>query len=197
MHRNAKIVGAGVAVVLAAGLGYALFSGGEDELGFDTVEREGPFSVRDYPRLTVAEAVADGPRQSALTRGFMALADYIAGAGRKGARLPMIAPVLADGDEDGRGWRTRFVMPADARVETLPVPSEGIRVRAIAARRVAAVRFSGEADDLALAGHEAELRRWMKAHGHRPAGPVEHAFYNAPIVPGPLRRNEVLIPLAA
>src|SRR3954462_11070069 len=105
MHINAKMVGASVAAAVSASIGYLLLSH-EKEPEFDTVERDGAFSVRDYPRLLVAETVAEGLRESALSRGFLALADYISGA-HGGRRIPMSLPVLADGDEDGRGWRTR------------------------------------------------------------------------------------------
>lgn len=195
MQVNAKMVGAGVAAAVAAGIGYLLLSHGE-EPEFDTVERDGAFSVRDYPRLLVAETVAEGLRESALSRGFLALADYISGR-HGGRRIPMTVPVFADGDEDGRGWRTRFVMPARLSPEALPEPEQGIVVRALEPRRIAAVRFTGEANEESLAAHEDELRGWIAEHGHSPAGPVEHAFYNSPLTPGPLRRNEVLIPLAA
>jgi hypothetical protein len=195
MPMNAKLVGAGVAAAVAATLGYLLLSH-DEEPDFATVERDGAFSVRDYPRLLVAETVAQGLRESALSRGFLALADYISGR-HGGRRIPMTVPVLADGDEDGRGWRTRFVLPARLTPEALPVPEDGIVIRSLAARRIAAVRFAGEANDGTLAAHETELRDWLAQHGHRAAGPVEHAFYNSPLVPGPLRRNEVLIPLAA
>jgi len=195
MQINAKMVGAGVAAAVAAGIGYLLLAH-EKEPGFDTVERDGAFSVRDYPRLLVAETVAEGLRESALSRGFLALADYIARA-HGGRRIPMSVPVLADGDEDGRGWRTRVVVPARIPAEALPVPEQGVTIRSLAARRIAAVRFTGEASDDALAAHEDELRGWIEEHGHSAAGPAEHAFYNSPLTPGPLRRNEVLIPLAA
>lgn len=195
MQINAKMVGAGVAAAVAAGIGYLLLSH-EKEPGFDTIERDGAFSVRDYPRLLVAETVAEGLRESALSRGFLALADYISGA-HGGRRIPMSVPVLADGDEDGRGWRTRVVVPARIPAEALPVPEQGVTIRSLAARRIAAVRFTGEASDDALAAHEDELRGWIEEHGHSAAGPAEHAFYNSPLTPGPLRRNEVLIPLAA
>jgi len=195
MQVNAKLVGAGVAAAVAAGIGYLLLSH-DEETEFATVERDGAFSVRDYPRLLVAETVAQGLRESALSRGFLALADYVSGR-QGGRRIPMTVPVLADGDDDGRGWRTRFVMPARLTPETLPVPDDGIVIRSLAARRIAAVRFAGEANDDALAAHEQELRGWIAEHGHSPSGPVEHAFYNSPLTPGPLRRNEVLIPLAA
>jgi hypothetical protein len=59
------------------------------------------------------------------------------------------------------------------------------------------VRFSGNggASDLALM--EARLRDWLTGQGIMPAGEAEFAFYDAPMVPGPLRRNEVLIPISA
>jgi len=196
MHLNPKLVGAGVAAAIAAALGYALLAAQDDEAEFKTLERDGAFSVRDYPRLLVAETVSLGMRESALTRGFLALADYIVGKDRAGQRIPMTVPVLADGDEDGRGWRTRFVMPARYTPETLPLPGEEIAIRSLPARRIAAVRFAGEATDATLDAHEDALRGWMRGHALSAAGPVEHAFYNPPFTPGLLRRNEVLIPLA-
>ncbi|WP_137862464.1 MULTISPECIES: heme-binding protein [unclassified Sphingomonas] len=197
MPLNAKMVGAGVAAAVAAGVGYALLFRPEDEAAFSIVARNGAFSVRDYPRLLVAEAVVPGTRQAALSVGFTRLADYVFGRGRAGGRLPMTVPVLSDGDEDGRGWRTRFVMPADASIETLPDPSAGVRLRALPARRIAALRFTGVDSDGQLDAHEAELRAWIGDNGFRPAGPVEHAFYNSPFTPARLRRIEVMIPLAA
>jgi len=197
MQLNPKFVGAGVAAAIAAGLGYALLSAQDDEAEFKMLERDGAFSVRDYPRLLVAETVSLGMRESALTRGFLALADYIVGKDRGGARIPMTVPVLADGDEDGRGWRTRFVMPARYTPETLPMPGEEIAIRTLPPRRLAAVRFAGEATDALLDQHEDALRDWMSGHALSAAGPVEHAFYDPPFTPGMLRRNEVLIPLAA
>jgi hypothetical protein len=41
------------------------------------------------------------------------------------------------------------------------------------------------------------LRAWLLGQGIVPEGEAEFAFYDAPMVPGPLRRNEVLIPVAA
>lgn len=194
MQRSAKMIGGGIAAAVAASVGYLLLSRNEDAASFETVSREGAFSVRDYPRLWVAETVIQGMRESAVARGLGTLAEYL--FGRSGASR-LTVPVLSDGDEDGRGWRTRLVMPARIDPEALPEPAQGVSLRALPARRIAAMRFTGESDDHALDTHEAELRRWMKDHGLRAAGPVEHAFYNSPLTPARLRRNEVLIPLAA
>jgi hypothetical protein len=197
MQLNMKMIGAGVAAAVAAGIGYALLHNNEDQADFATVTREGDFSVRDYPRLLVAEVVVPGLREAALSIGFTQLADYVFGKARSGGRLPMTVPVLSDGDEDGRGWRTRFLMPEGASPESLPVPEEGVRLRALAPRRIAALRFSGADGEGALDAHEAELRDWIDRHGLSPAGPVEHAFYDSPFTPARFRRTEVLIPLAA
>jgi hypothetical protein len=43
---------------------------------------------------------------------------------------------------------------------------------------------------------EARLRDWIATQRLMPSGEAEFAFYDAPMIPGPLRRNEVLIPVA-
>lgn len=195
MQFNAKTIGAGIAATAAAGLGYALLSRRGGAAAFEAEARDGPFSVRLYPALTVVETIVAGMRKSAESLGFLALADFLSREG--GSPVPVTAPLLVDGDDDGRGWRTRMILPSGADIATLPSAAGGVRVRSLPARRMAAVRFSGEADDSVLTRHESELRGWMKSNGLQAAGPVEHAFYHAPMVPGILRRNEVMIPLAA
>ena len=65
------------------------------------------------------------------------------------------------------------------------------------ARRSAAIRFSGHTDDAELAEKERELRAWMREQGLTPAAAAMFAYYNDPLTPGLLRRNEVLIEVIA
>ncbi|RYY43313.1 MAG: heme-binding protein [Sphingomonadales bacterium] len=192
MALSAKMISGGVAAAVAAGVGYLLLSRGEQPASFHTVSREGAFSVRDYPRLWVAETVIEGMRESAVALGLGRLAHYIFGPTARHT-----VPVIADGDEDGRGWRTRLALPARIDPDMLPRPGAGVALRQLPPRRIAAMRFAGKSDDHSLFSREAELRQWMKDHDLRAAGPVEHAFYNSPLTPPRLRRSEVLIPLAA
>jgi hypothetical protein len=85
-------------------------------------------------------------------------------------------------------------MPSKFTLATLPKPADNVDLAERPARRVAVLRFSGSPDDAALAKREAELRSWLAARGIN-GGAVEYAFYNSPFIPGPLRRNEVLIAL--
>jgi DNA gyrase inhibitor GyrI len=169
-----------------------------EEPDYRLVRADGDFSVRDYPPLVVAEVSHAGTRERASGASFRRLAAYIFAQDRPegGERIAMTAPVLQDETRPGQ-WRMRFVMPSQYTLVTLPPAPDDIALTQVPARRMAAIRFAGngEARDLALM--EARLRDWMREAGLMPAGEAEYAFYNAPMVPGPLRRNEVLIPVAA
>ena len=191
---------------IAAGLGLAAMGAAAvyaqyrntEEPEFALVRAEGDFELRDYPALVVAEVTSSGDRQRASGASFRRLAAYIFAQDRPqgGESIAMTAPVIQQ--ETGAGaWRMRFVMPAKYTLASLPPAPADITLTEVPARRMAAVRFSGNGGSAELASREASLRRWMEAQGITAAGEAEFAFYDAPMVPGPLRRNEVLIPVAA
>ncbi|MEO0721150.1 MAG: heme-binding protein, partial [Pseudomonadota bacterium] len=57
------------------------------------------------------------------------------------------------------------------------------------------IRFSGRARPKAQAEKTAALETWIAERGYEITGPAVTAFYNAPFVPGPFRRNEIMIPV--
>lgn len=188
--------GAGLAAVGAAAA-YAQYRQAE-EPDFAVVRADGDFELRDYPALVVAEVSNAGTRESASGASFRRLAAYIFAQDRPegGEKIAMTAPVLQDEPRPGQ-WRMRFVMPSKYTLDTLPPAPDDITLTQTPARRMAAVRFSGNASGRDLALMEARLRDWLATQGLMPAGEAEFAFYDAPMIPGPLRRNEVLIPVAA
>ena len=52
------------------------------------------------------------------------------------------------------------------------------------------------ATDALLAEQEDRLRGWLAKRGVKCKGEPEYAFYNSPMIPGPLRRNEVWLALS-
>ena len=195
--KAARWIAAGTAVaVMGAAAVYAQYRQTE-EPDYALVRADADFELRDYPALVVAEVSNSGSRERASGASFRRLAAYIFAQDRPagGDKIAMTAPVLQDETQPGE-WRMRFVMPAKYTLETLPPAPADIALTQMPARRMAAIRFSGNggASDLALM--EARLRDWMMAQRLMPAGEAEFAFYDAPMVPGPLRRNEVLIPVA-
>jgi DNA gyrase inhibitor GyrI len=191
---------------IAAGLGIAAIgvaavyaqSRNTEEPEFALLRADGDFELRDYPALVVAEVTSSGDRQRASGASFRRLAAYIFAQDRPqgGERIAMTAPVLQD-ETAPNEWRMRFVMPSKYTLATLPSAPADIALTEMPARRMAAVRFAGNGSARDLALMEARLRDWMIGQRIMPAGSAEYAFYDAPMVPGALRRNEVLIPVAA
>lgn len=204
-------IAAGSALALAAAaMAYAQYRDTE-EPDYASVAVDGAFELRDYPALVVAEITHIGTRQAASSRSFRRLAAYIFAQDRPagGERIAMTSPVLQDRvAEDEKiamtapvmeeqvakdSWRMRFVMPAKYTLGTLPEPPSDITLTEIPARHMAAVRFAGNGSAADLADMEQLLAEWIEAQGLRSKGTFEYAFYDAPMVPGPLRRNEVMI----
>ena len=187
---------AAVALGTVAGAGYLYARERRAEKpDYTLLDSDGDFELRDYPPLLAAETRVTGKRADALKLGFGVLADYIFAKSRPGEKIEMTAPVISDRSEKGR-WRTRFLMPSVWTRETLPEAPKDVAIVEIPARRMAATRFTGAAGERTLAAEEAALRRWISDSGMIAQGEAEYAFYNSPIVPGPLRRNEILIPVA-
>ena len=207
-----KDVLAGAAAVGAALIGgaaiYILREKQTGEPDYRALASDGDYQIRDYPALTVAETVVEGPRKAALSAGFRVLADYIFAKSRDGEPLPMTVPVLQDAgdpmasdpplfdDELEGGWRTRFVMPGGREAGDLPEAPEGVELVELPARKVAVVSFPGRPDDRVLSEHEDRLRGWLARRGEASEAEPEYAFYNSPVIPGPLRRNEVWLALS-
>ncbi len=190
-------IGASVLGVAAVGVGaWTLYERLSEQPPFDVIASDGAFSLRRYgPMLVAQTSVPVNDREEALNRGFGTLARYIFAKDRPGPKIAMTAPVLSDRSEEGR-WRTRFVMPRRFTRDTLPPGPPDVIISEVPARTMAVVRFSGGTGDDVLAEKEAALRRWIARQERQPSGPVEYGFYNSPFVPGPLRRNEVLIPVS-
>ena len=195
-RRYALYGAAGVGLLAVAGAGYFLYREKSIEKPrHRLVEEDGQFEIREYPELLVAEATNAGDRALALDRGFGQLADYIFAKSREGQKVAMTAPVLST-NSGGDNWTTRFVMPSRLTRETLPEAGPGIRIATLPARKVAAVRFAGTTDEAIVADYEQQLKDWVGAKKLDATGEPERAYYNSPFMPGPLRRTEVLIPIA-
>jgi len=176
-----------------------------------TVElRHGDFEVRAYPPLIVAEVSVTGDRKDAAGKGFRLLAGYIFGDNTRRQKIAMTAPVVQSlGGETiattapvlqtgGEGtWVVRFIMPRGSTMNTLPRPNNSeVTLHALAAARMAVVRFSGLARQDDVAARTLALSRFIAAQHLRATGSPSLAQYDPPWTPWFMRRNEVMIPVA-
>ena len=201
--RVGAMVGGGA--LLGLGIAYVLREKATPEPDYRVLASENDLQIRAYPAVKLAETVVGGARKQALNKGYRILSDYLTGKSRPGERLPMRVPVLQDAgnpmgsdpplfdDAVEGGWRVRLTLPHDRE---LPQPSAGVALVELPPRRVGVAVFHGTANDHRLVAAEDRLRGWLARHGEQClTTEPEYAFYNSPMIPPPLRRNEVMLAL--
>ncbi|MCJ7527184.1 MAG: heme-binding protein [Methyloceanibacter sp.] len=177
---------------------------------YKLVEQSGDIEIRDYAPMIVAETKVSGERRDAIGKGFRIIADYIFGDNTAARKVPMTAPVTQQASEriamtapvaqqgEGSTWRVRFIMPSSYTMETLPRPNNtAVELKEIPVQRFAAIRFSGMAGEDSLELQTKKLEIFIRAKSLSPVSPPTYAFYNPPWTLPFLRRNEVMIEIAA
>jgi hypothetical protein len=203
------IIGIAGVTLLAAALWGPIVSNVERPK-YQVVESSGNIEIRDYAPMIVAEVDVTGGRRDAIGKGFRIIADYIFGNNTTAQKLPMTAPVTQQDSEkiamtapvtqqgDGNTWKVRFIMPSSYTMETLPKPhNAAVKLKEIAAKRYAVIRFSGMAGEDSLKRRTKELSEWVDAKNLAPESDPVYAFYNPPWPLPFLRRNEVMIEIPA
>ena len=158
----------------------------------------GPFELRDYPLLRVASVVA-GPedRDSSFRRLFR----FIQRGNSQRRKIPMTTPVFIDrpeesGDPTSSGTMS-IVLPDALKARDLPAPiDDQVTIGERPADTVAVYRFSGRTSNVRERRAIDTLREWIEREGLDTMGPATVAYYDAPWLPGPLRRNEVMFRVA-
>jgi SOUL heme-binding protein len=112
----------------------------------------------------------------------------------------MTAPVIQQGKRDGGEviWSVRFIMPQKWTMDTLPKPKDTrVKLIPVAAKQQAVIRFSGTASDALIAEKTEDLRKYVTDNKISVVGQPILAFYNPPWTLPILRRNEIMLELAA
>ena len=195
-----------------------------EEPKFELLAQDGPegaLQLRRYAPAIVAETVVEGDRDTASTRGFKAIADYIFGNNRAAGPVPgaadakasekiaMTAPVVAEPVDRSQKiamtapvsiqqtkdkWRVQFTMPSQYTLQTLPKPNNpNIEIVEVPAQTYGVMKFSGLAGAEKVAAKTKELQSWMQGRNLTITGKPELARYNPPWTLPFLRRNEVMI----
>ena len=167
-----------------------------EEPAYQSVLRDGDYELRDYAPYLVAETRVDAAFDEAGNIAFGRLFRYISGRNDGNRKIAMTAPVRQDAVEGG-GQRIAFVVPAAFSRDSVPRPNDpSVTIREEPARRLAVLRYSGRWTEERFHDHERKLQQWIARRGLVASGPTVYARYNAPFIPWPMRRNEVLIPVA-
>ncbi len=179
---------------------------------YSVLVENGAGQVRAYAPMIVAEVEVEASSlAAAANEGFRPLASYIFGgnsprqkiamtspvmAAPAGQRIAMTSPVTALPAAVGEGYVVRFIMPDGWTMDSLPHPDNpAVRLAEIPARTLAAWRYRGPDSAGARRQAETALTAFIAEAGFAPAGPVEWAGYDSPMVPFFLRRYEIMVPV--
>jgi hypothetical protein len=178
---------------------------------YDVVRTEPAFELRRYPEHLVAEVEVDGTFESAGNTAFRPLVGYIGGRNETSTGLAMTAPVIQRREDPpphdvettttsvGHGrYVVSFVLPDDVTEDTVPTPSDAkVTVRSVPEEYAAVTRFSGRWTESSYRKRADDLARAVAEAGLVVAGPTRFARFDPPWTPWFMRRNEVVLPVAA
>lgn len=177
-----------------------------EEPGYDVSSTHKSIEIRRYNPMLVAEVTETGDRQTAISRGFRVLADYIFGNNTVQQKIAMTAPVSQTKSEKiqmtapvvqapiKNAWKIQFIMPKTYQLEKLPKPkNKRIQIKQVPEQKRVVIQFSGQANDVKIKQKEQELFQYIEDQDLEVASTVFYAFYNPPWTPAFLRRNEIML----
>ena len=165
-----------------------------EQAPYEVIEKKAKFELRQYEPFLTATVVADGEFRDAMSNGFRKLAGYIFGGNKRKQKIAMTTPVFYDAPSSDEKARMSFMVPSNYEMSDLPEPNEeGIEFKENPAKLMAALRFSGQIDEEMWIEKRRELMEALAESEYKPVSEALFYGYDPPAVPGPLRRNEVVV----
>lgn len=204
---KAALVAAGAAVGLNL-VSWQLQRLRQEKPEYEVLASDGPFELRRYPALVVAQTRVNLGFDSALQEGFDRLAAFIFGKNARNEKVRMTSPVVAQHElldinelssvENDAGYTVSFMMPRHLSVTELPIPEDDrVTLRELQPRTVVALKFRGRYDAERVKQATRQLLQSAKDHEIEVRGEPAFAGYDAPSTLPILRRNEVWVEVAA
>jgi len=159
---------------------------------YKIIKTEKDFEIRLYPPAMMASVSINAKTYKELSSsGFRKLASFIFGGNQANKNISMTTPVHMDINDSLSSMS--FVMPANYTRDNLPKPKDStITIKTTTEEYVAAIRFSGYANDEQIKMHAAKLENALKANGIEYHGNFRFLGYNAPYQFWG-RKNEIIV----
>jgi hypothetical protein len=151
------------------------------------------FEIRNYKAtlFTSVKLSTKGYKNSS-GQGFSILARYIFGNNERNEKISMTSPVSISLEDS---MTMMFMVPKKLNKDMLPKPNQsGIEFREEPAKTVAAIRFSGWANETKIEKYKQNLKAALDAEGIKYSNQFYFFGYNAPYEVFN-RKNEVIVEL--
>lgn len=185
-----------------------------EQPNYTVVKKMNSYEIRQYPEHIIAQTTVQGSFKQSLNNGFRILAGYIFGWNTKKESIAMTAPVVAQQNgktnksesismtapviatTQGDSQIISFNMPRSYTLETLPIPTDPrVKIITIPSEKYAVMRFFWYNSDTKIKNMQKKLLSALAEDGIATQGNISYAWYNAPLTPPRMTRNEVLIEL--
>ena len=179
-----------------------------EEPKYDVLLSQAPYELRHYTSTLIAETLVKGNLNTASSKGFRLLADFIFGnntiaGGEPCSQIAMTAPVTVEpllagftgaSIEGTNQWRIYFVMPSHLTLETIPTPNHSaVNLRQLPRKHVVVLRYSGF-NTLSRVQKKTKIAlAWAKEQSLTVIGTPQLARYNPPWTLPMFRRNEIML----
>jgi hypothetical protein len=194
-----------------------------EEPKYELISEEGPFQIRRYPTVLIAETFVDGSMKEASNKGFRLIADFIFGnntrpntAPQGSEKIAMTAPVTVEPIAQkikmtapvtiepiqvapekmtsANRWRIQFVMPSSYSLASLPKPkNSSVLIREVPGATYAVLTYSGFNFSSSVQARTNELMSWVHRNKMTALNSPQLARYNPPWTLPTWRRNEIMV----
>jgi hypothetical protein len=195
-----------------------------EEPKYDIVLSDGAFEVRKYAPYLVAETMVEGDMDEASSKGFRLIADYIFGNNQvvsasgsekiamtapvtlepQSAKIAMTAPVTLEPQQDAvnmqtaKQWLVKFVMPSQYTLASIPKPkNNAVSLREIPSKHYVVLKYSGFNTQSKVQAKSMEASDWARKKNLKTSAAPQLSRYDPPWTLPMLRRNEIMIEVAA
>ena len=151
------------------------------------------FEIRSYETtlFTSVRLSTKGYKNSS-SKGFSILAGYIFGNNERKEKIAMTSPVSMSLEDS---TTMMFMVPKKLKKDMLPKPNQtGIEFKQEPAKTLAAIRFSGWANDTKIEKYKQHLKAALDAEGIKYTNQFYFFGYNAPFEILN-RKNEIIVEL--
>jgi hypothetical protein len=180
-----------------------------EEPKYDVVQVDGPFEIRKYAPILIAETFVDGDMDEASSKGFRLIADFIFGNNQvtdsnASSKIAMTAPVTAEPQSSestlqaAKKWRIHFVMPSQYTLANIPKPkNDAVTLRDVPSKFFVVHSYSGFNSLSRVQAKTDEALEWANRKALKVLGPPQLSRYDPPWTLPMFRRNEIMVEVAA
>jgi hypothetical protein len=180
-----------------------------EEPKYEVLRSDGPYEIRQYAPILIAETLVEGDMDEASNKGFRLIADFIFGNNQAAdsvtdAKIAMTAPVTVEPQKDALNmqsaeqWRVNFVMPSQYTLASIPKPkNSAVKLREVPSKHFVVLKYSGFNTVSRVQSKTREATNWINSHNLKAIGTPQLSRYDPPWTLPMFRRNEIMIEISA